>query len=101
MRHKASIFRFLALQRKALQGLTHYSVSRQELRIKKEFAMKLYYKRLLDLGMGGLKIWMRAKQQKRLEARNPRGTAERDRSQSWSAEEPRVFSPTIMANGRP
>ena len=61
MRHKASIFRFLALQKKALQALIQHSVSGQEGRIKKEFAMKLYYKRLLDLGMGSLKIYKNAK----------------------------------------
>ena len=74
------------------------SVSRQELRIKKDFAMKLYYKRLLDLGMGGLKIYKSAKQQKRLERRNNRESAERNRSQSRSPEGTRVFSPTIMTN---
>ena len=78
--------------------MIHYSVSRQELRIKKDFAMKLYYKRLLDLGMGGLKIYKSAKQQKRLERRNNRESAERSRSQSRSPEGPRVFSPTIMTN---
>jgi len=31
------------------------------MRIKKEFAMKLYYKRLLDLGMGSLKIYKNVK----------------------------------------
>jgi len=61
MRHKASIFRFLALQKKALQALIRHSVVHQELRIKKEFAMKLYYKRLLDMGMSALKIYKNVK----------------------------------------
>ena len=57
-RHKASIFRFLALQKKALNALINHSVCTQEMRIKKEFATKLYYKRLLDLAFGSLKIYM-------------------------------------------
>jgi len=81
--------------------LIHYSVSRQELRIKKEFAMKLYYKRLLDLGFGGLKIYKSAKQQKRLERRNDKESAERSRSQSRSPDGHGLFTPTIMTNLRP
>lgn len=57
-RHKASIFRFLSLQKKGLEALIDHSCGTQEVRIKKEFAMKLYYKRLLDLGFAGLRAYM-------------------------------------------
>ena len=62
MRHKASIFRFLALQRRALRALIQYQVLAQEARVKKEFARRLYYKRLLDLAFSSLKVYMREKE---------------------------------------
>ena len=65
MRHKASIFRFLALQKRAFNALAKYQVDAQEQRIKKEFAMKLYYKRLLDRGMSSLIIYRDYKQHRR------------------------------------
>lgn len=57
MRHKASIFRFLAVQRKAYNSLVKFCIQRQEVRIKKEFAMQLYYKRILDTGFTSLKVY--------------------------------------------
>ena len=69
MRHKASIFRFLALQRKALQALIRSQVLAEEMLVKKEFASRLYYKRLLDLAYSSLKVYVREKQATRAERR--------------------------------
>jgi hypothetical protein len=65
MRHRASIFRFLSLQKKGIEALIDHSCGSQEIRIKKQFAMKLYYKRLLDMGLAGLRAYKNDKQQKR------------------------------------
>lgn len=75
MRHKASIFRFLALQRKALQGFMQYQTRSQEQRVKKDYAIRLYYKRMLDLGFSCLKIYAREKQLARAERRKRRETS--------------------------
>lgn len=66
-RHKASIFRFLSLQKKAFKAMVQNSIEMQEVRIKKEFAMQLYYKRVLDLGFSSLKIYTQYRIEKRLD----------------------------------
>lgn len=67
MRHKASIFRFLALQRKALQALVQHQSLTAERRVKNEFALRFYYKRVVDLTFSCLKIYAREKQAARAE----------------------------------
>ena len=57
MRHKASIFRFLSVQRQAFDCMAKFTIDRQEVRIKKEFALQLYYKRILDTGFSSLKVY--------------------------------------------
>ena len=72
-RHKASIFRFLSLQKKGMEALIDHSCGSQEIRIKKQFAMRLYYKRLLDLGFAGLRAYTNDKQAKRAKVISPEG----------------------------
>lgn len=64
-RQTASIFRFLSLQKKALQALLAHTITSQELVIKKEYAMRLYYNRLLEQAMSSLKIYKGFKAQQR------------------------------------
>lgn len=75
MRHKASIFRFLALQRKALRALGRHHTQTAEHRVKNEFALRLYYKRVLDVAFSCLKIYTREKQAARMERERRRAEA--------------------------
>ena len=71
-RHRASIFRFLSLQKRAINALMENSVKSQEMRIKKEFAMQLYYNRLLDVALSSLRVYKNYKVNSRIERRASR-----------------------------
>lgn len=99
MRHKASIFRFLALQKKGLGALVKHSVDSQEHRIKKEFAMRLYYKRLLDLGLSSLKIYKdyrigRRNDPSRRASRSGSPMPEHAQEQRGTIDQDRLYSPS-------
>ena len=106
MRHKASIFRFLALQKKGLNALVKHSVDSQEHRIKKEFAMRLYYKRLLDLGLSSLKIYKeyrigRRNDPSRRASRSRSPTPEHIKEPRGGIEHDRIYSPSNSTAERP
>lgn len=88
MRHKSSIFRFLSLQRKALQGFMKYQTLAMELRVKKEYALRLYYKRMIDLGFSCLRIYTREKKAAREERRKRREEGAANATGSESLPEP-------------
>ena len=54
---QAAVFRFLALQKKALHAWASISFKQKEKRIKAHFALKLYFKRLLDKGFTVLNMY--------------------------------------------
>jgi hypothetical protein len=56
-----------------MEALIDHSCGSQEIRIKKQFAMRLYYKRLLDLGFAGLRAYTNDKQAKRAKVISPEG----------------------------
>jgi hypothetical protein len=60
------VFRFLALQKKCLHAWAAISLKQKENRIKAHFALKLYFKRLLDKGFTVLKMYREKRNQLRL-----------------------------------
>lgn len=56
LRHKASIFRFLSLQRKAIQSFKKYKGIVQENTLKNEFAYRFYYSSIIHKSFSCLKI---------------------------------------------
>lgn len=57
VRHKASIFRFLALQRRALQGMSRYVELSREHRVKNDCALRLYFRHTIYKTFSVLKAY--------------------------------------------
>lgn len=91
---KASILRFLSLQKRAFSALIRFTIEHQEYKIKKDFAMQLYYKRLLDKTLASLRVYKTYKarvRKEREEAREAKKAEATERQRSVSAEIQRDF----------